>query len=98
MHTHFPDTQHLIEILLQILFYLTPIIYPPSILSARGRLFLLVEWNPLTSVLELIRNPILDGVLPSWASVRMSLVFVIALGILAFLVLRRLERTLVFWI
>ena len=31
----FQDTQHLMEVLLQILFYLTPIIYPPRMLRER---------------------------------------------------------------
>ena len=32
----FQDTQHLVEVLLQILFYLTPIIYPAELLRAAG--------------------------------------------------------------
>src|SRR5262249_14499444 len=31
-HAHFPDTQHILEIVFQILFYLTPIIYMPDTL------------------------------------------------------------------
>jgi lipopolysaccharide transport system permease protein len=98
MHTHFPDTQHMTEIVLQVLFYITPIIYRPSTISSRARLSWVIEWNPLTSVLDLIRNPILDGALPSVASVRMSLAFVLVLGLTAFIMLRRTERTLVFWV
>src|SRR5262249_53110489 len=29
-HTHFPDTSHLAEVIFQIVFYITPITYPPD--------------------------------------------------------------------
>ena len=60
----FQDTQHLLEVLLQVLFYLTPIIYPPQLLKLR-HLDRVVNLNPLTWFLDLIRQPILDGRLPS---------------------------------
>src|SRR6516164_6977070 len=52
----FRDIQHLSEIGFQILFYLTPIIYPPESL-ARTRLARLVEYNPLVPFLRIIREP-----------------------------------------
>jgi ABC-type polysaccharide/polyol phosphate export permease len=55
---HFHDTQHLLEIALQILFYATPIIYPSSMLESRGLGFL-VRFNPILPFLDLIRVPIL---------------------------------------
>ena len=56
----FQDSQHLIEVLLQVMFYATPIMYPVSLLKDRH-----MEWimcvNPLASLLNLFREPILDG-------------------------------------
>jgi ABC-type polysaccharide/polyol phosphate export permease len=98
LHTHFPDTQNLLEILLQILFYLTPVLYPPHALSQRGRLSWLVELNPFTSVLELVRAPILGGTLPSLWRLQIALLLLLATGALAAVCLRKLERTLVFWV
>ncbi len=98
LHTHFPDTQNLLEIVLQILFYLTPVLYPPQALSQRGRFFWLVELNPLTSVLELVRSPILNGTMPSPGSFQVALLTLLVAGGLAAAALRKLERTLVFWI
>src|SRR5262249_57231093 len=56
----FRDTQHLAEIGLQGLFYLTPIMYPVQILKDRhldGWLYL----NPFWPFLQLLRAPLLDG-------------------------------------
>jgi ABC-type polysaccharide/polyol phosphate export permease len=55
---HFHDTQHLLEIALQILFYATPIIYQSEMLKSRGLGFL-VRYNPILPFLDLIRVPIL---------------------------------------
>jgi ABC-type polysaccharide/polyol phosphate export permease len=61
--TYFPDMQHLTEVGLQILFYGTPIIYPPEMLRERG-VGWLVDYNPLAAFVELLREPLLNGVVP----------------------------------
>ena len=61
----FQDTQHLTEMLLQILFYLTPIMYPPDARCESGTWAgssTSIRWP---SFLELIRRPIFEGRLPS---------------------------------
>jgi lipopolysaccharide transport system permease protein len=98
MYTHFPDTSHLLEILLQILFYVTPILYRPDTIAERSRLALLVEWNPITSLLALIRVPVLEGTAPALHHVQVSLLFTAVVATIAVWLLRRLERTLIFWI
>jgi lipopolysaccharide transport system permease protein len=60
----FRDIQHLTEIGFQVLFYLTPIIYPPETL-AQTRMARLVEYNPLVPLLAVIREPLIDGRIPS---------------------------------
>ena len=98
MHTYFPDTHHLLEISLQILFYLTPILYKPESVQSRVRFFALVEWNPITSILALIRTPLLDGTAPANHHILVSLVLVSLLGVIAVSLLRKLERNMIFWI
>ena len=63
----FQDTTHLTEILLQMLFYLTPILYPADTLRQRHLAWLL-GINPLAAFLDLVRLPILEARLPSWQS------------------------------
>ena len=64
----FHDTQHLLEIALQILFYLTPIIYEPKILIQRN-LGWAVRFNPFAVLLDLLRQPLLKGTLPAYETV-----------------------------
>lgn len=62
--TRFRDVTQIIGALLQLLFLLTPIIWPPS--SLRGsRASLLLDINPLYYMIEVVRAPILGEVI-SW--------------------------------
>ncbi len=93
----FPDTQHLIEVLFQILFYLTPVMYSAKMLSDRGMEWL-VRFNPLAAFLELLRAPILDGRLPSWHAYATVMIVVASLLSVAALALSRLERRLILYL
>ncbi len=96
--THFPDTCYMLELLLQFMFYLTPIIYRPHTLQSQPGLSWVVDCNPMWSLMELIRQPVLYGELPPLYNVVVSVVFVAGMVGLALWCLRKLERTLVFWI
>lgn len=67
----FTDVREMWTIAITGLMYLTPIVYPLAVVPERYRRIIL--YNPLFHLLELIRQPIYDGVLPSsdhiWASV-----------------------------
>ena len=92
----FHDTQHLLEIILQILFYLTPIIYKPEILIKRN-LGWAVRFNPFAVLLDLIRQPLLEGSLPSVETVRASVLIVAGTVVAAAMLLRWCERRLIFF-
>ena len=93
----FHDTQHLLEILLQILFYLTPIMYKPEILINRN-LGWAVQFNPLAVLLDLIRQPLLGGTLPPLSTVQASVLIVAVMLVVAALLIRWCEKRLVFFL
>lgn len=66
-HARFPDSQHIAEVVMQVLFYATPVIYPRAML-AENRLGWLFQYNPLAVFLELIREPLVDGRWAAWAT------------------------------
>ncbi len=98
MQTHFRDTGHILEIGLQILFYLTPIVYSPTLFPNRRKLLMILEWNPIYALLQTIRQPIVEGTLPGWEHMAIAVGFVVFTGLFAWACLRRLEKTLVFWV
>lgn len=58
----FRDILHLYGVFCTGLFYLTPVIYPLNILPEHVRR--VVEWNPLTQILEMFRSLVIDGTFP----------------------------------
>jgi ABC-type polysaccharide/polyol phosphate export permease len=64
VNVYFQDTQHLMEVGAQIVFFMTPIIYYPSNLASKGY-WMLLTMNPVNLFLDLTRGPLMDGVPPS---------------------------------
>jgi lipopolysaccharide transport system permease protein len=93
----FQDVQHLAEVGLQIVFYLTPIIYSANLLNQR-KLGWALSWNPLAAFLDLVRQPILDGVCPSPHSFALAGLATLAAALVAMLVLRRMEHRVIFYL
>lgn len=57
---YFHDTKHLIEILTQLLFFMTPIMYVPALVVEKIGPWL-IELNPVAHFLMLISYPLADG-------------------------------------
>ena len=95
----FQDSQHLIDVVMQVLFYMTPIVWMPEQLIKNPRLaWWLVDLNPFTQLLELLRQPLLQGQLPSpWAVGISALTGLLAVGA-ASLALRRFEKRMIFYL
>jgi lipopolysaccharide transport system permease protein len=97
MNVMFQDTQHLNEVLLQILFYVTPIIYSADNLRER-RLAWFVWLNPLASFFDLVRLPILEGRFPPIESVAIASLSTLVAASAAMLILSKLERRIIFYL
>ncbi len=93
----FQDTVHLTEILLQIFFYLTPILYPAELLRQRHLAWFL-GLNPFASFLDLVRQPILEARFPSWEVFALAGMGALLPAAVAALLLSRIERRLVFYL
>ena len=76
---YFGDVREMVTAGLPALMYLTPIIYPLSIVPQRFRW--LIKLNPMTYLVEIVRDPIYYGIGPSPATLLLSTV--LALGSLA---------------
>jgi len=94
----FRDLQHILEIILTIWFYSTPVIYPVSLLSGKLRAVLLL--NPMTAIVELYRSVLLYQTLPpdnpSWSSLWLTAwIWTIVFLVIGSYVFRRLEHRFV---
>jgi ABC-2 type transport system permease protein len=69
--SRFTDIREMYLVFVQTWFFLTPIVYHPSIVPAKFRLILWL--NPMYYLLQTFRRPIYDGLLPSPALLAASL-------------------------
>jgi len=61
---HFPDIKEMYDIILRAWLYLTPIIYPETILPGAYR-FWILHLNPMYYMIQLFRDPVYSGSVPS---------------------------------
>lgn len=62
----FNDIQHLYSVLLTLLLYLTPVMYPLAIVPQRYHWILVA--NPLYYLIAILRQPVYYGAVPAWDS------------------------------
>lgn len=81
----FRDVMHLYSVFVTALMYLTPVIYPMSILPEW--LEPIVRLNPITNILQMFRNVMLYNTLPDLMSIAMAIVecaVMLSLGLYVF--------------
>lgn len=89
------DMSQLIKSLIQIIFFVTPVIWKPTMLGERAHLF--IALNPFYAMLEFIRKPLL-GQLPNLASLVVA-IFVTIIGfVLASFLFIRCRKRIIYWL
>ena len=90
----FRDIPLIIQSVVQVMFFLTPVLWQPGLL---GRHTWAAEWNPFNHLLEIVRVPLLDGraAATSWAAVlAMTVVgFAVVLPVFA-----RFRARIAYWV
>ena len=95
LSARYPDVGSIIVSVLQVVFFVTPIMWSPSALPEKFHLFLLL--NPFSYFVSLVRNPLLG--LPFSTSELGGLFFLTVFGFLAFrYVSHKYSKRVVFWI
>ena len=88
------DVQHIVAIVFQALFFLTPIIYSVDVLPKSFRpLFLL---NPVYYFVQIFRFPVYYSTLPSWKVISAALLLAIGAIVLGIYIFYKKEKYFVF--
>lgn len=91
----FLDSQNLSEVTFQLLFFLTPIVYPAQLIVDQ-KLKLILTLNPIHTFLEIIRAPVLDGKIPTFWAFEKAVIVAMLFVSFAMILLARLEKRLIF--
>lgn len=94
LDTRFPDVSLMVETVLQIAVFMTPIMWPVSALGERA---FVADINPFHHLIEVVRAPLLGD-----TAAALSWIVVVAMvvmgALLAVLLFRRVEQRLVYWL
>jgi lipopolysaccharide transport system permease protein len=93
--TRFRDWPHALTGLLQVVFFVTPILFPAKILSER-HLDFIYRCNPLYYLIEIVRHPIVSSELAPFDHYCIAGLYTVAAWAAAMTVARTLDRRLVF--
>jgi ABC-type polysaccharide/polyol phosphate export permease len=92
---HFRDPGQIVGILMQLLFFLTPVMYPPTLIPEEWNgipLRQLLALNPMADFVEIARLLLYELKLPPLGPVLYCVAWTAALVTLAFVVFRRWGR------
>jgi len=94
--TRYRDIPQIVSNLLQVIFYLTPIIWMPRLLPKRASI-LLLDANPFFHLIEIVRAPLL-GSLPSALDWQVSIILAVAGWLVTFLFYGRFRSRIAYWL
>ena len=93
----FRDVPHATGLIMQALWFISPVYFEVKMFR-KGGLDILVDYNPIYHVLQLVRAPLLDGVWPTLANYMFPLVTAVVFALLAWLVGRSAEKKVIFYL
>jgi lipopolysaccharide transport system permease protein len=96
LNARFRDIAHMASVGMQVLFYVTPVIFPAALLRGRRGLELVIELNPMYHLLEVVRQPLLHGVPAEWPSYAAAGLVIVVLAGVAAAVIAAFQRRIVF--
>jgi lipopolysaccharide transport system permease protein len=92
LYVFFRDVKHLIGIMMQIMFFATPVVYEASMVPERLRFILYL--NPMAALIPAYRDILLKNVWPDWNALAMATVITLFTGILAYNVFAQYNRAI----
>jgi len=94
--TRFRDMSQIVSSLLQIAFYITPIIWMPSLLPARTSVMLL-DPNPFYHLLAIVREPLL-GMAPTFTNWLVSIGLFFTGSLFSILLFNKYRARISYWL
>jgi len=90
------DFNQVLVLVMQLIWYMSPVLIKPNLLKNEN-VSAVIEHNPVTHIINLVRTPILEGTLPSSTDFTYVIVLVLILYAIAIWRMQRVENTLIFY-
>ena len=95
--TRFRDLPHATGLMMQVLWFISPVYFEVKMFR-QGGLDFLVDYNPIYHVLQLFRAPLLQGELPQSMNYIYALGTALVFTLTAWLMGRKMERKVIFYL
>ena len=93
----FRDLSHVMGLLLQMVWFVSPVYFEEK-LFRDGGLGMLVDYNPVYNLLNIVRAPLLSGEWPTWQNFAFCLGFAAICSIIAILVGVTFEKKVIYYL
>lgn len=90
LYVYFRDLNQIWEVLVNVLFFLSPIIYPMVQITDRTRFYYLL--NPMTEFIIMYRDVMIYGTLPTWYSLLITITASITAYVIGSITFNKLQR------
>ncbi len=84
LNVFYRDVEHILGILLMAWYFLTPILFPISLVANRPRELLGLSLNPMTGIVVGFQRALLDGLAPDWNLLAWSAAFALVVFVIGF--------------
>lgn len=92
------DYPQIMALCMQALWYMSPVMFQKQVFESNEKLYLLYECNPVTHVLNLVRNPMLYGKLPRAIDYGYTLVLIIVCVGWAYVINKNNAKKIIFYL
>ena len=89
LNVFFRDVEHILGVVLLAWYFLTPVLFPISIVADRPRELFLLQLNPLTGIIVGYQRALLDGLPPDWPMFGYSAAAALVVFLIGFAYFRR---------
>ncbi|BGI53680.1 ABC transporter permease [Candidatus Williamhamiltonella defendens] len=93
----FRDLPHVMGLIMQALWFMSPVYFQAKMFRGGG-LDLLIDFNPVYHILQIVRAPLLEGKWPTAANYGYALIPACVFAFLAWLVGRKFEKRVIFYL
>jgi lipopolysaccharide transport system permease protein len=97
INTKFRDYQQMIGLVMQALWFLTPVYFEKRI-YLDAKLSYLLDYNPLAHLLNLVREPFLNGTMAHFVDYLYVIGLIVILGAFSIMLLYKNEKEMIFYI
>jgi lipopolysaccharide transport system permease protein len=98
INVKFRDYQRVMQIVMQALWYFSPVFMEEDIFSGSPWQRIVYNCNPITHILLLQRKPMLQGIMPSGTDYLYVIGSISVLGLIAWVIDRRYEKSVIYYL